>query len=493
MSDALDRYIRAGEGISVEFKRCGSQPGQDTFETICSFANRRGGSVLLGVSDDGAVEGVPEASALNIERNISNVTSNPNLFNVSPLVEFERLHDSEGRLVIRVWVPMGPSLYTFKGTVYDRVADTDVRVKSDAQITSMMARKQGYYSERTVYPWVSEGDLEMDLLDPVRDALRANDADHPWLSLSDGELLRAARLYGRDQLTGERGFNLAAVALLGKEDAILDVMPLYRTDAVLRRVETDRYDDRLICRGNLVRAYDELVGFCEKWLPDSFVLDGGQRKSARDVIVRELVCNCLIHREFVSPHIARITIDGEGIHTRNASRALFAGPVTLESLDPTPKNPIIANFFTQMGRSEELGSGTRSLYKFSRLYTGKDPILEDGDQFTAFVPTPLVMTAGVTDGASHSAEAEVMTDEAGEVPRRNRARAEVETAVEDLLARCDSFTASAVAERVASVGERTVRRYLAAMVKEGSLVSVPRGRSTTYHVGDSSDAFLRKR
>lgn len=102
MNGALDRYIQAGEGISVEFKRCGSQSGTDTFETICSFANRQGGSVLLGVRDDGAVEGVPEAAALNIERNISNVTSNPSLFNVSPLVEFERLHDTEGRLVIRV-------------------------------------------------------------------------------------------------------------------------------------------------------------------------------------------------------------------------------------------------------------------------------------------------------------------------------------------------------------------------------------------------------
>ena len=103
MSDALDRYIQAGEGISVEFKRCGGfRPGEDTFETICSFANRQGGSVLLGVRDDGSVEGIPEASALSIERNISNVTNNPSLFNVSPLVEFERLHDSDGRLVIRV-------------------------------------------------------------------------------------------------------------------------------------------------------------------------------------------------------------------------------------------------------------------------------------------------------------------------------------------------------------------------------------------------------
>ena len=66
MSDALDRYIQAGEGIGVEFKRCGSQPGADTFETICSFANRQGGSILLGVWDNGTVEGVPGVSALSI-------------------------------------------------------------------------------------------------------------------------------------------------------------------------------------------------------------------------------------------------------------------------------------------------------------------------------------------------------------------------------------------------------------------------------------------
>lgn len=474
MSAALDRYLQDGEGVSVEFKRCGSRPESDTFETICSFANRQGGSILLGVLDDGSVEGVSEGAALSIERNISNVTSNPDLFNVSPLVEFERLCDSEGRLVIRVWVPMGPSLYMFKGSVYDRVADADVRVRSDAQIASIVARKQGYYSERTVYPWVTEDDLEMSLLDPVREALRANDANHPWLSLSDGELLRAARLFGRDQLTGERGFNLAAVALLGKEDTILDVMPLYRTDAVLRRLDPDRYDDRLVCKSNLVRAYDELVDFCEKWLPNPFALDDGQRKSARDVIVRELVCNSLIHREFVSSHIARIEIDNDGIHTKNASRALFAGPVTLESLDPTPKNPIIANFFTQMGRSEELGSGTRNLYKFSRLYTGRDPILEDGDQFTAFVPVPPVMT-----GAAVGSDAQKL--EGGGTS------AEIERVVDDLLARYGSFAASAVSERVVSVGERTVRRYLAAMVKKGKLASAPRGRSTTYHAGESLD------
>ena len=37
-----------------------------------------------------------------------------------------------------------------------------------------------------------------------------------------------------------------------------------------------------------------------------------------------------------------------------------------------------------MGRSEELGSGTRNLYKFSRLYSGEDPVLVEGDLVGSF-------------------------------------------------------------------------------------------------------------
>ena len=74
-------------------------------------------------------------------------------------------------------------------------------------------------------------------------------------------------------------------------------------------------------------------------------------------------------------------------------------------------------------------------------------------------------------------------------PKGNRTRAEVESAVDNLIARYGSFPASAVSEQVTSVGERTVRRYLSDMVKEGKLVCAPRGRSTTYRSGNSADSL----
>lgn len=122
----------------------------------------------------------------------------------------------DGKVVVRIWVPMGPALYSFKGSAYDRVVDVDVKVKTDAQRAALIVRKQSFYTEKTVYPWVAKDDLRIDLLDDVRREVAAARDDHPWLDLGDAELLRAARLYARDPATGIRGFNLAAIMLLGK-------------------------------------------------------------------------------------------------------------------------------------------------------------------------------------------------------------------------------------------------------------------------------------
>ena len=487
MDERLRQLIAQGEGISLEFKRCGNQPGNDVFETICSFANRQGGSILLGVLDDGSVEGVPESAAAAIERNLVNVTCNPSLFNIAPAIECERIPAGEGRIVIRVWVPMGPLLYMFRGIVYDRRMDVDVKATGEAERAALILRKSAYYTEANVYPWVRKDDLELELLSDVRAQIRSHNAGHPWLDLDDEGLFRAARLVTRDPSTGQRGFNLAAVMLLGREETILDVRSAYRTEALVRRYDTDRYDDRLTCTKNLVRAYGELVGFCERWTPDTFVLEGVQRVSARGVIVRELVANSLIHREYTSPFMASIVIDRDGIRTENASRSLWSGPIDPERLSPTPKNPIIAHFFTQMGRTEELGSGTRKLWKYSRLYSGRDPELVEGDVFRAFVPVPDVAGAapssgqaggtGRTDSVSQTA---LTRSSAPTIERKDESGEEVRAAVEKLSADQGVFSAAEVAAMVRSVGGRTVRRHLADLVKAGTLVVEGVGRSTRY-------------
>ena len=66
----LKEIIGQGEGIEVEFKTSHFELSKDAFETICAFLNRRGGHLLLGVSDQGTVDGVMESSVQHIVNNI---------------------------------------------------------------------------------------------------------------------------------------------------------------------------------------------------------------------------------------------------------------------------------------------------------------------------------------------------------------------------------------------------------------------------------------
>jgi ATP-dependent DNA helicase RecG len=51
----IKALIAKGEGVDLEFKTCRNQLNRDVYETVCAFLNRHGGTMFLGVQDDGAV------------------------------------------------------------------------------------------------------------------------------------------------------------------------------------------------------------------------------------------------------------------------------------------------------------------------------------------------------------------------------------------------------------------------------------------------------
>lgn len=267
----LKTIFTIGETIAVEFKRCGNGIESDVYETVCSFLNRFGGDLFLGVLDDGTVLGVSEKAAPDLVRNFISCVSNPIMF--SPTIYLSpEIVVYEGKTIIHVHIPPSAEVHSYKKVIYDRVDDADVRVSATAQIAQMYIRKQDIFTEKKIYPYVKMEDLRLDLLPKLRIMAANNNSgqEHPWSSMSDEELLKSSRLYGRDRITGEQGYNLAAIMLLGKDDVILDVAPAYLTDALLRRVNVDRYDDREIIQTNLIESYERLMEFGRKHLLDKF-------------------------------------------------------------------------------------------------------------------------------------------------------------------------------------------------------------------------------
>lgn len=227
----LHSIFEIGENIGVEFKRCGNHIESDVYETVCSFLNRFGGDIYLGVLDDGTVAGVSEKAAPEMIKNFIKVISNPNMF--SPTVYLiPKEIKYEGHTIIHVHVPPSAEVHSFKKVIYDRVDDADIKVTATGAIAQMYIRKQNIFTERKIYPYAKMEDLRLDLLPKIRImAKNHSGGNHPWSGMSDQELLKSAGLYGRDIATGEEGYNLAAIMLLGRDDVILNVVPAYVTDA----------------------------------------------------------------------------------------------------------------------------------------------------------------------------------------------------------------------------------------------------------------------
>ena len=92
----LTRIFAEGENISIEFKKSTTDVTKDVYETVCSFSNRDGGHIFLGVRDDGTVLGVDPSCVDKIKKDIpiarDRMTSaiiHPERYNLFPPIEIE--------------------------------------------------------------------------------------------------------------------------------------------------------------------------------------------------------------------------------------------------------------------------------------------------------------------------------------------------------------------------------------------------------------------
>lgn len=67
----------------------------------------------------------------------------------------------------------------------------------------------------------------------------------------------------------------------------------------------------------------------------------------------------------------------------------------LQKFEPFPKNPSISKVFREIGLADELGSAMRNTYKYTQLYSGENPIFEEGDVFRTMIPLKKIATQRV--------------------------------------------------------------------------------------------------
>ena len=97
-AEELRALIAQGEGEALEFKRSVAEMDK-VVEVVAAFANTRGGTALIGVHQDGRIDGV-EVGQTTRERIASRITANtaPTVY---PSVEHVTV---EGRVVVVIAV-----------------------------------------------------------------------------------------------------------------------------------------------------------------------------------------------------------------------------------------------------------------------------------------------------------------------------------------------------------------------------------------------------
>ena len=72
--------------------------------------------------------------------------------------------------------------------------------------------------------------------------------------------------------------------------------------------------------------------------------------------------------------------------------------MSLATFEPVSKNPPISKVFREIGLADELGSGMRNVYKYTKMYSGGEPQFLEGDVFRITIPLTEVATAKAGPG-----------------------------------------------------------------------------------------------
>ncbi|OFV69061.1 helix-turn-helix domain-containing protein [Acetobacterium wieringae] len=281
--EKINEMINGGEGITVEFKQSKTKLNRDVFESVCAFLNRNGGHLFLGVNDSGCIVGIDPEEIDKMKKDF--ITSMNNPLKISPTfyLSVEEVV-IDGKIIFYIFVPESSQVHRCNGKIYDRNEDGDIDITANTNLVSWMyIRKQGSYTENRIFPFAELSELENEVFNKVRKLAVSQRPDHPWKTMDNLELLKSAGLYLKDLQSGKEGITLGGILIFGNEQLIQAALPHYRTDAILRREDTDRYDDRDDIRTNLIDSYDVNFRIISDWFNHNKT-DRNVRKSVKNMV-----------------------------------------------------------------------------------------------------------------------------------------------------------------------------------------------------------------
>jgi len=359
------------ESERIEFK---TSFNDDVIISLVAFANNKGGTVYIGIADDGEVKGVKigkETTAQYLNE-IKNMTA-PEL--IPDIAEIEE----NGKTVLSIYIteyPIKP--VSTKGRYYKRKNNSNQQLDV-SQVVNM--HLQSMNTSWDAYPDLQHS-LEDLSFEKIQEAIDTKKTTQKFPQDDPLSFLYKCGLMRDEKITN------AAFLLFHKEDSYLSTVELGRFQTEILIKDTAR------SKSDVLTQIDQVIDFVKKHINLEVIITGQPQNTQRWQYpleaIREIVINMVLHRDYRSSSDSIVKVFDDRIEFYNPGR--LPEDITIENLisnnyRSTPRNKMMADFLKDIGLIEKYGSGIQRIinyFKEDQLPVPKFQNISDGFMVTVY-------------------------------------------------------------------------------------------------------------
>ncbi len=339
------------ENQNIEYK----ESWRDEYlKWICGFANAQGGTIYIGIKDDGSVCGIPEKDSKKLMEDIPN-----KIRDALGIIAEVNLVQKNNKNILEIKIVPSQFPVNYKGEYHYRSGSTKQQLKGNA-LNSFLMEKMGISWESAAVENITPEQLPDASFDIFKEqAMKHNRLAEDDVNLSKKELLDKLQL-----LTADGKLTRAAYLLFAKDpnkvafNSFIKIGYFEGSDIL--------FQDEV--KGSLFEQADKCIDLIfTKYLKATITYDGKTRIETFPFAysaLREAIYNAIVHRAYNYMNPTQIRIYYNQIIISNDAANIVEG-WTEEKLFQKHKsvkyNPLIADVFFKAGYIETWGRGIQKI------------------------------------------------------------------------------------------------------------------------------------
>lgn len=265
--------LNIGENREVEFKESKKKLPKSLWETYSSFANTKGGFIILGIKEDKenricSLEGIENTN--NILKDFWNTINNKEKVSSNILDDDDiKVADIENKRIIIISVPRAnrrnKPIYINNNQItgtYKRFHEGDFKC-AEYEVKAMITESNEKTKDQIKLEEYNINNINKETLNDYRIRFKIHKGEsHEWNKLNDEDFLYM--LNALDRKTNS--LTLAGLLMFGKEKDIVEILPNYFLDyrEVKDNANTERWSNRITSwddnwTGNLWDFFGKIV------------------------------------------------------------------------------------------------------------------------------------------------------------------------------------------------------------------------------------------